>query len=122
MGRLCPITPRSADAPAYNHEGLLYQLYAALYASGGLTACIPCAVVGFIMTAKCNRYLAQFDANPAAAIQRCGSVGMIVLGALFNEIALIFIIINFVRCKSNREALAQAASQPTQFPAPDIEC
>lgn len=68
---------------------------------------IPGVIIGFIMAAKTKRYYQCIHTYPAAAINRCGSVGSIVMGALFNEVALIFIIINFVRCKSNKKLLDQ---------------
>lgn len=68
---------------------------------------IPGIIIGFIMAAKTKRCYQCIHTDPAAAINRCGSVGSIVLGALFNEVALIFIIINFVRCKSNKKLLDQ---------------
>ncbi len=42
--------------------------------------------------------------TPSVVRKRCGSVGMIVLGAIFNSIAMAFIIVNFVRTKTNAAA------------------
>lgn len=99
----------------------LLQVYVIVYAATALFAFVPCIIIGFIMTAKCRRYLSNFHANPAAAVQHCGSVGSIVLAALFNSIVLIFVIINFVRCKSNKEALERAVSQKKSAELPPYE-
>lgn len=102
----------SSYSSSYSRDyALMLQIYAITYAVIAIVAYVPCAVACFVMTGKCSRYLNNFSGNPGAAVQRCGSVGLIVLGALFNTIALIFIIINFVRCKSNREALERAVRQ-----------
>lgn len=63
----------------------------------------PRIVVGFVMAARSKAYMQNIFERPEEAIQRCSHAGIIVLGAFFNEVALIFIIINFVRCKSRRK-------------------
>lgn len=64
---------------------------------------LPIAIIGLVAAQKIDRYLGEMynDVRPTAA--RCGSVGMIVFTAFFNEIALIFYIINFVRMKTNKQ-------------------
>ncbi|MDD6262985.1 MAG: zinc-ribbon domain-containing protein [Clostridiales bacterium] len=87
--------------------GSVYLLIPLLYA--------PIAVVNFVMVKKTSRYQDEMYFNIGPTVKRCGSVGMIVFAYLFNTIALIFIIINFVRTKTNkadfqaieREQLAQ---------------
>lgn len=46
---------------------------------------------------------------------RCGNVGMIVLSAIFNPVAMIFIIINFTRTKTNKAEIQSAAMRQAQF-------
>lgn len=78
-----------------------------------LGSTLPGIIVGYIMAAKTRRAYLCIERYPRAAIDHCGSVGSIILGALFNEVALIFVIINFVRCKSNKrllDALVQRGS------------
>ena len=108
----------SEEFPYHSDDNILMRAYTILYVIMAVMAYLPCAIVGFVMTSKCNRYLNNFSGNPGAAVQRCGNVGFIVLGALFNTIAMIFVIINFVRCKSNREALERAVQQEKQFALP----
>ena len=59
------------------------------------------AIVNLVMASKVSksRYSEVLTAKHA------GSVGSIVMAALFNEIALIFVIINFVHAKRNRVVL-----------------
>ena len=59
------------------------------------------AIVNLVMASKVSksRYSEVLTAKHA------GSVGSIVMAALFNEIALIFVIINFVHAKRNRAVL-----------------
>lgn len=64
---------------------------------------LPCAIVSFIMAKKVNGYINTLYTDCSSAVERCGSVGTIVLGALFNTVAMIFIIINFVNVKSNKQ-------------------
>lgn len=108
----------SRDLPYHSSDAILLRFYAILYGVASLVAYIPCIVVCFVMVSKCSRYLNNFSGNPGAAVQRCGSPGLIVLGALFNTIAMIFIIINLSRCKSNREALERATQQEKPFALP----
>ncbi len=71
-------------------------------------------VFGLVMINKVQRYMNEMSFNIRPAIIRANSVGMIVLGALFNQVAMIFIIINFVFAKTNKSALEQIAQ--TQNP------
>lgn len=59
------------------------------------------AIVNLVLASKVGKY----SRNPELTIKHAGSVGSIVLGALFNEFALIFAIINFVTAKKNRNVL-----------------
>lgn len=64
-------------------------------------------IAGFILAGLTGRALRELPQQPQAALRHCNSVGSIVLGALFNKVALVFIIINFVRCRCNRAVVAQ---------------
>ncbi|MGN1451393.1 MAG: zinc-ribbon domain-containing protein [Eubacteriales bacterium] len=77
--------------------GSVYFLFPLLYA--------PIVVVNFIMVKKTERYQNEMYFNIGPTAKRCGSVGMIVFAYLFNSIALIFIIINFVHTKTNKADL-----------------
>ena len=60
------------------------------------------AIVNLVLASRAGKH----SRNEESTIKHAGSVGSIVLAALFNEIALIFVIINFVVAKKNRAALA----------------
>ncbi len=67
---------------------------------GGLLAV---GIVNLVMASKIGKY----RLNPELTVKHAGSVGSIVVAALFNEIALIFVIINFVFAKRNRAVLEE---------------
>ena len=73
----------------------------AAYLTNAWLVYIPIAIINLIMANKINYYQEAVYTDLPAARKRCGSVGMIVFGYLFNKIALIFIIINFIRTKNN---------------------
>ncbi len=77
--------------------GFMYLLIGLLY--------LPIAIVNKVMVKKTTRCMELLYIEPKTVLARCGSVGMIVLAAFFNTVALIFIIINFVRTKTNKEAI-----------------
>jgi len=60
------------------------------------------AIVGFVSVSKIDKCTENMDTDIAPAFEKANSVGSIVLAALFNEIALVFVIIKFVYVKSNR--------------------
>ncbi len=72
-------------------------IYAILFA--------PLAVISFVMVSKVNNYMNSLYTDCEPAVTRCSSVGMIVFGAFFNTVAMIFIIINFVNVKTNEKTL-----------------
>ena len=62
---------------------------------------LPISIINFVMVKKATKYMNGIYVDPRHTLDRCGSVGRIVLAAFFNNIALVFIIINFVRMKNN---------------------
>ncbi|MBO5247725.1 MAG: hypothetical protein J6B54_00295 [Clostridia bacterium] len=68
---------------------------------------LPIAIIGLVMSSKITGYLNELETNPNPAVERSGSVWLIVMGALFNNIALIFIILNFIHVKTHKEQLQQ---------------
>ena len=59
------------------------------------------AIVNLVMSSKIGKYRLSDEAT----VKHAGSVGSIVMAAIFNEIALVFVIINFVVAKKNRAVL-----------------
>ncbi len=66
---------------------------------------LPIVIVNMIMAKKVTGYLDELEENPNPAVERCDSVGIIVLGAIFNTLVLIFVIQNFVHVKLKKELL-----------------
>ncbi len=102
----------AADSYGYEEEfylsmGLTYFFMGVLY--------VPISIVGFKMIGKVDEYINMLYYNAEPVINRCTSVGMIVLGAFFNTIAMIFIIINFARAKSNMPILQRAIDRQRNF-------
>lgn len=94
----------AADVP---EAGLLFGVLIVYFA----ILIAPRIVVGFIMASRSKGYMRNIYDRPEEAIERCGHAGIIVLGAFFNEVALIFIIINFVRCKRRRKVFDRIVSK-----------
>lgn len=87
--------------------GVIYILYALLF--------IPIAIVNLKMIGRAEHYMNIVYSDADAVEERAGSVGMIILAAFFNEIALIFIIINFVRAKTQKNILKSAQRRQEAF-------
>lgn len=64
---------------------------------------VPFAVIGLVCASRIKRYMNEMYTDIRSTADRCGSIGLIVLGAFFNNIAMIFYIINFARFKSNKK-------------------
>ena len=79
--------------------------YATVFCIVSLLCFVPLCIVNFVMAKKAAYYRDCVYSNTNEAVQRCASVGTIVLAGLFNEIALIFVIINFVNCKKYQSRL-----------------
>ena len=107
--------------------GLFALMFLAMSATEGMTAflgvyylvfsviLLPVAIVNLKMVGKAEHYMNIVYTDAPAVEERSGNVGMIILSAFFNEIAMIFIIINFVRTKNNKEVLRSAAVRQAQF-------
>lgn len=79
--------------------GIVYLLYPILFA--------PIIIVNWAMTVKAGRYERTVMDDPVGAVERAGNVGIIVVSALFNNIAMIFVIINFVYAKIHEKTIAK---------------
>ncbi len=78
--------------------GFVYGIYGIV----GLFAFLPVAIANLVMAKKVGKYRAKLYTDCTDGVKHATSVGSIVLGALFNEIALVFIIINFVLTKNKK--------------------
>lgn len=72
---------------------------------------LPFAIIGLVSAKKIQRCMdgMYHDIRPTA--QRCNSIGMLILSIFFNEIALIFYIINFARFKSGKQVVERIAQR-----------
>ena len=87
--------------------GAAYLLYGLMF--------LPVAIVSLKMIGRAEHYMNIVYTDAAAVEERAGSIGMIVLAAIFNNIALIFIIINFVRSKTEKDVLKSAQRRQEEF-------
>jgi len=72
-------------------------------------------IVNLYMARKVNLYMNTLYNDVDPIIERYKGAGIIVLGAFFNELAMIFIIINFARAKSNKYILRRASRRQRNF-------
>ena len=87
--------------------GAIYMLYGLLF--------LPVAIVNLKMVSRAEHYMNIVYTDAAAVEERAGNVGMIVLAAFFNSIALVFIIMNFVRSKTEKDVLKSAQRRQEEF-------
>ena len=74
------------------------------------------ALVNKSMAKRITLYLDTLDTDVSPAAERCRSAGPIVLGAFFNQLAMIFFIVNSAYVNSNRsllEEIARDQNKPT---------
>ena len=90
-----------------SNEDITLIFGAGFYFFFALFAYLPITIINFVMTKKVRKYRDMVNHDLETVVNRCGNVGIIVLGALFNQLALIFIIINFVRVKANKKLIEQ---------------
>lgn len=88
-----------AEEPALVAMALVYFLYPIFF--------LPMAVINLVMANKISGYLDNIETDPNPAVERCGGVWLIVVSALFNNIAMVFVILNFVHVKTHGELLKQ---------------
>lgn len=81
--------------------------FSVMYIMYALILFLPICIINFVVVSKLNYYVDSYYVDIGPTIERCGNAGAIVLGALCNEIALIFIIINFVYIKRNAAVFRQ---------------
>ena len=75
---------------------------------------IPESVICFMMIKKVEYYQSTTDTDISIARTRCTSVGMMVFCIIFNAMAAIFFIINFVKTKNNAETFDRIEAEQKQ--------
>ena len=76
-----------------------FVLLGFIYLTVFLIAFLPLIIANFKMVKRVEFYQGCMETDIAVTRTRCNSVGMIVFAAIFNNVALVFIIINFVKTK-----------------------
>lgn len=69
-----------------------------------LITVMPLVIVSFKMVGRVDYYRYMMTTDIAQVRKRCTSVGMIIFAAIFNKVAMAFIIVNFVKTKTNAAA------------------
>lgn len=82
--------------------GVIGLVYGIVYGVLGLVMFLPMTIVNLVMAKKVGKYREKIYTDCTDAVNHATSIGSIVLGALFNEWALIAIIINFILTKKNK--------------------
>lgn len=78
--------------------GVIMFVYAVLYG----VMFIAIGIVNLKAAGKIDQYTETLYKNFSLANNRCNSIGMIIFCYFFNNIALVFFVINFVRMKCNK--------------------
>ena len=88
-------------------------LAAAFFAYGFyfLILLAPIAIAGFISASKISYYLNVIDYDMQTVVNRCGSIGMLVVSILFSSVPFVFFLINFVRMKANKDVIKEIIQQ-----------
>lgn len=76
---------------------------------------VPFAIIGFSMVKRCSNYMNTLYSDAKPMIKRCNAVGMIVLGAIFNTVGMAFIIVNFVRAKTDAKLLERIVARQASY-------
>ena len=94
---------QNASQPTYTGgvPGYPFVLMGVMYLVLTAVELIPCTVVSFIMLKKNEYYQSTIDTDISIARKRATSVGMIVFCFIFNTLAAVFYLINFIKTKSN---------------------
>ena len=90
---------------------MVYTIYGAMFAGIGIVNLIACN--------KIPQYLDNMYADFLPTRDRCGSIGMIVFTYFFNNIALVFFVINFVRMKTNKDMINRILSKQGRMLPPN---
>lgn len=80
----------------------LYDFWGVILVYSGF-AHAASGIFNLVYSKRVRRYTSVIYADCTAAVEQAGSVSTIVLGALFNNIALIFIIKNFIHVNKNKD-------------------
>ena len=91
--------------------GIFYWLYG-IFFGGNFVAL---GIINQKAADKIPFYLDKLDTDVRFAVDRCGSIGMLVFTVLFGTVSPVFFIINFVRMKSNKNVINRIIARQQQF-------
>ena len=92
---------RSGDATTGAAPMYVFLVLGIVYFIMALIALLPCGIISLMMIKKVEYYQSTLDTDISIARKRCTSIGMIVFCVLFNTLAAVFYIINFILTKKN---------------------
>lgn len=95
--------------------GAIGLAYGIVYVIMGLLMFLPITIVNFVMASKVGKYRAKLYTDCTDGYNHATSVGSIVIAALFNEIALVFVIINFVLTKNKKAEFDRIKATQAQY-------
>lgn len=95
------------DLAAFIVICLWFSLYGLLF--------LPIAIISLCMVKRCEKYMNTLYTDAKPMVTRCSSIGMIVFSAIFNNIAMAFIIVNFVMVKTKAKQLKQIVARQEAY-------
>lgn len=120
----------SHEAMAWRIGAIAFLIYSALFIFLGLSGMfdasdsimdlakgilyIPVSIIGFVMAGKVNKCKSILYTDCKAALKHY-TPGSIVMGALFNSIAMIFVIVYFVQTKSNAAVIERIKNKQEEY-------
>jgi len=120
----------SHEAMAWRIGAIAYLIYSVMFILLGISGMfdtkdsimdiakgilyIPISIIGFVMASKVNK-LKNILYTDCKAAFRHYTPGSIVMGALFNSIAMIFIIVYFVQTKSHAAVIERIKTKQEEY-------
>ena len=90
--------------------GVLMFMYVMIYGA----IFFPIAIISLKMVGKTQYYMDTLYTDIRPTVERCGSVGMIVLCCIFGVMSPVFFIINFARTKANKDVINRIIAHQQQ--------
>ena len=92
---------------ALGGEDAAYMIAFSFYYGFFASAILAIGIINKIMVGKVQRYMDGLYTDCGPAVTRCESIGMIIFEYFFNNIALVFFIINFIHVKTHKKELEE---------------
>ena len=98
LANLASVNPGTAGTYVVSLAMIIYSVTC-------LVMLLPVFIVGLVAAKKIDYYLTTIDNDIEPSRKRATAVGMIVFSAIFNNIAMIFVILNFVYARRNAKVI-----------------